>query len=263
MTTKTSYPQGEFCWVDLMAHDIEAAKKFYGGLLDWQATDMDTQGGPPYVQFTYQGQAVAGMGQMMPEMKASGMSPVWNSYIAVDDVEAAAKQAAELGATIVMPPMKVLEAGSMAVVQDPTGAHVSLWQAGQHFGASLVNVPNSFSWNELATRDEAKAREFYSRWMGWEFEKEPNSPNQYWTIANRGRLGGGMMLMSAPEFTGVPPHWAVYFAVADADATAKRAEELGGKIHVPPFDISVGRIAILADPHGGMFDVIAMTVEPD
>lgn len=260
MATKTSYAPGTFSWVDLMAHDIAGAKSFYGDLFGWTARDMDTQGGPPYVQFELGGDGVAGMGQMQDEMKSQGMPPVWNNYVTVENVEDTAKQAAELGGTVVMPAMDVVGAGWMAIIQDPTGAHLSLWQPNAHFGAQRVNEPGTFCWNEMATRDIEKAREFFGALLGWEFADNPGSPSKYYIIKNQGQDNGGLMQMTS-EWEGIPPHWAVYFAVEDTDASAKRVEELGGKVTVQPFDIPVGRMAVVADAQGAMFSLIKITVD--
>ena len=115
MVTMSTYTQGQFCWIDLMSRVMSGAKPFYCNLFGWQAVDQDTHGGPPYACFTLDDQQVAGMGQMNDEMKASGQPPVWNSYINVDDVQAATNQAAELGAQVVMPPFQVVDAGHMSI----------------------------------------------------------------------------------------------------------------------------------------------------
>ena len=66
-----------------------------------------------------------------------------------------------------MPPMQVMDAGSMAIFADPTGAAFSAWQAGEHIGARVCNEPDTFSWNELVSRDVEAAKPFYSSVFGW------------------------------------------------------------------------------------------------
>ena len=257
MATKTGYEHGQFSWVDLSSHGITGAKEFYGGLFGWQSEDQDTQGGPPYTIFKLEGKQAAGLGELPDEMKSQGIPPMWNSYINVDDIESAVKKAEELGATVTVPVMKVVDAGWMAFIQDPTGAHVALWQKDKHFGAEVCNEPGAFSWNELATRDIEKAKSFYAEVAGWEYEKHELSPTDYFIIKTKSGMNGGIMLMTE-EFGDAPPHWGVYFSVKDADAIANRVTELGGKITVPPFDTPVGKIAVLADSQGAHFSVIAM-----
>jgi predicted enzyme related to lactoylglutathione lyase len=156
-----------------------------------------------------------------------------------------------------MPPIQVMEHGHMAIVQDPTGAAVSLWQKNQHIGAELRDEPGAFCWNELMTRDAKKAKDFFGKLLGWEFQDYAGTPSEYYIIMNRGQQNGGVMQIT-PEMGELPPHWMVYFTVTDADAAAEKTKQLSGSICHGPFDISVGRIVILNDPQGGVFSVIKM-----
>lgn len=262
MGEMTKYSQGQFCWVDLMAHDMTAAREFYHQMFGWESEIQDTQGGPPYAIFTLGGKQVAGIGQMPDEMKSNGMPPIWNSYINVENIDDMVGRISEAGGTVLMPPMQVMTAGKMASIQDPTGAAVSLWEPIDHIGAQLVNDPNAFCWNELATRDLEKAREFYSSLFGWEYEDMPGGPTEYYVIKNQGEMNGGLMPMSE-DFGDMPPFWGVYFTVEDCDAAVARVEALGGGVCAPTFDISVGRMAVVSDPQGGSFSVIEMKPESD
>ena len=262
MATFTQYEHGQFNWVDLMSKDIFTAKSFYGALFGWTSDDQDTQGGPPYVCFSMDGKQIAGLGEMNDEMKASGMPPVWNSYINVEDLNAAVAKITELGGNIMMPPMQVVNAGHMAVVQDPGGAVFSLWQKTDHIGAQVANLPNTWVWNELLSQDPDPQIEFYSKLFAWEFEKDETSPNDYWVFKNGGRMNGGVMRMPE-EMQGVPTCWAVYFAVDDIDAGVATAKQNGGTVYRDPFQVSVGKIAVVADNQGAAFNLIQLTVDPD
>ncbi len=187
---------------------------------------------------------------------------MWNSYINVDDVEAIAKKTEELGGKVTMPPYKVLEAGWLTFIQDPTGAHVGFWQKNQHIGAQQVNDPGCFCWNELATPDIEKAREFFGQLLGWEFADNPGTPTKYYVIKNKGRDNGGLMQMNE-MWEGVPPHWMVYFTTTDIADSVNRVTQFGGKVCVPPFDISVGKICVANDPDGATFTLIQMNEPPE
>ena len=262
MGTMTSYNNGQFCWVDLMARDAASAKGFYGELFGWASADQDTQGGPLYAIFTLNGQNVAGIGEMNEDMKSSGMPPVWNSYIAVDDVQATTKKAEKLGAKVMMPPFQVVQAGHMSIVQDPTGAHISFWQKIQHSGAQLVNDPGCWVWNELLTRDTAAAQKFYSDLFGWTFDKEDTPEGAYWTFKLGDRLSGGMMEITS-KMGQMPPNWSVYFAVADINESTDRIGRLGGQMMRPPYEVSVGHVSVVTDAQGAALDLIQMTVPVD
>lgn len=255
MNEQTAFANGCFCWVDLVAHDMAAVVPFYHSVFGWECVEQDTQGGPPYGIFQRDGLQVAGIGQMSDEMKSQGFPPHWNSYVNVEDINAAIGKAEELGATVSVPVMKVLDAGWLAFFQDPTGGHLALWQKDRHAGAQVTGEPGSFCWNELATRDCEAAKEFYAQLFGWEFELNEHSPTTYYIILNDGRHNGGMMQMTE-EWGEIPPHWAVYFAVENAADTVKAVQDGGGHVHVPPFETPVGAIAVLADPQGGTYNII-------
>jgi predicted enzyme related to lactoylglutathione lyase len=258
--SKVKYEEGVFCWVDLMAHDMEAAKRFYSQLFGWEFTPTDPNMG--YSNAMQGGEMVAGVGGMPDEMKKNGVPPMWNSYAWTDDcakVEAAAREG---GAKILMPTMQVGEFGSMLSFMDPGGAAVGAWQPGTHRGAGMVNQPNSLCWNELCTRDVAGSKKFYAKVFGWNYEAMSMGEFDYEVLKVGERSNGGIMPMVGEMWEGIPPHWMVYFAVADTDAIAKKCEALGGKIMVPPTDMQVGRFSVLADQQGAVFSVLKLSQPP-
>ena len=93
-------------------------------------------------------------------MTGQGVPPAWNTYLAVDDVDAAAKRAADAGGQLAMPVMDVMDAGRVAFAIDPSGAVMGMWRAKEHIGAALVNAPGTLIWNELRTDNEAGALAF-------------------------------------------------------------------------------------------------------
>ncbi|MEM9460756.1 MAG: VOC family protein [Myxococcota bacterium] len=259
MTEMTKYDPGVFCWVDYVAHDMEADLRWYAELFGWEIASQDTGGGPPYAMLRKGGKTVAGMGQMSDEMKAAGVPPLWNDYVAVEDVKATAQKVEAAGGAITVPPMQVMDAGWLAFFTDPAGAAFSVWQAGTHHGCQVVNEPGTLSWNELATRDVDASRAFYDKVFGWGYAEQDMGAITYTVIKVGERDNGGLMPMHGPQWEGIPPHWMTYFAVEDCDATAKSVEQTGGKMMVPPTDIAVGRFAVLQDPHGGAFTAIQLS----
>jgi predicted enzyme related to lactoylglutathione lyase len=254
------FSAGQFCWCDLNAKNMEEAKVFYGSVFEWSTEMQNTHGGPPYAFFNFDGKRVAGLGQMADEMIQQGIPSIWTNYIQVTDCQACCQKLESLGAKLIMPNMDVMDAGSMAIAQDPAGAMFALWQANQNFGAALVNVPNAMVWNELATRDFDGAIKFYGELFGWTFEDNPESPSYYKIILNDGRRNGGIMKMTAEWGDQIPSHWTVYFSVARIEDTAERVKAAGGQVVHGPFQAgTVGQLAICCDPHGGMFNAIELT----
>lgn len=251
------HPHGLFSWVDVAADDVDSAQEFYTRLFGLEATRDPIDGGGFYVMLRKDGKAVAGIGgKPDPEMPS-----IWNSYIAVTDVDTTVASVTDLGGQVVAPPFDVMDAGRMAVISDPTGAFVSLWQAGTHAGGEAFNEHGTPTWNELATRDIDSARAFYAGLLGWDYsEMDMGDAGTYYVamVADEGepRVNGGMMDMTGMLPDDVPDHWDVYFHVDDVDVTVELAKELGASVVVDLMDVPVGRIAYLADPQGAMFYVM-------
>jgi len=258
MAEFTSYAQGTPSWVDLAATDPEGAKRFYSGLFDWSFRDDPAGEGGVYTMCLINGKSVAGLYEMAPDQQAAGTPPHWLTYITVANADETAAKAAAAGGTIVAPAFDVEDAGRMTVVQDPSGAFVSFWEAKKHIGAELANEPGTLVWSELQVHDTDAAKAFYQTVLGITTETADMPSGPYTTFMVDGRSVAGMMKISE-DWGPVPPHWDLYFAVEDADATLGKAAAAGGKAVVPAMDIpDVGRFAGITDPQGAMFFVISM-----
>ena len=258
MPQRSSYTEGTPNWVDLQTNDTEGAKAFYTSLFGWSYDDQPMPHGA-YSIAQVEGEPVAAIAPQSQQMAADGVPPVWNTYIAVDDVDAAAARVADAGGTLAMEPFDVMDAGRMAFVIDPSGAPVALWQAHGHIGAGLVNEPGTLAWNELTCDDLEAALPFYEAVVGLTARTEPMGDQEYTLLCVGEDMAGGA---TTPQMAGVPNHWHVWFAVGDADATAAAATAGGGRVLMEPMDMPIGRIATLADPQGAVFSVIAMAPTP-
>jgi predicted enzyme related to lactoylglutathione lyase len=249
----STLPPGTPNWVDLSTPDLDAAKRFYAALFGWTAHVAPQPEAGGYTIFTLGAKAVAGAGPLFTE----GQPPAWSTYIAADDADAVAGRVEASGGKVLVKPFDVLDQGRMGVFLDPAGAAFSVWQPMAMPGAELYNEPGSWSWNELTTTDPDGAKAFYDSVFGWKADDMPMGPGTYsvWKLDDR-PIGGMMPMLGADRPTDLPPHWMVYFSVADADATATRAAELGGAVCVAPSDLSQGRFAVLNDPQGAVFAVI-------
>jgi uncharacterized protein len=247
----TAWDPGTPCWVDLMTPDQAAARAFYSELFGWRCeVGPDETGG--YALARVDGRTVAGIGGMM------GMDhpPVWNTYLATVDADATSAAAEAAGGTIVAPAMDVMEFGRMGYAQLPGGGVFGYWQAGSHTGVGLANEPGSLTWNEFMTRDYDAAKAFYASVFGYTYTEIGDGGFQYATIEAGGNTVGGIGVLPAEVPEQVPPHWRVYFEVADADAAAEKVTSLGGSVLRPPADMPYGRHADVADPQGAMFSII-------
>lgn len=249
---------GSFCWFELATSDQEAAKKFYGGLFGWTANDVPMGPHGYYTTFQLRGRNVGAAYTLMPDQAQQGVPPHWGTYVAVTNVDEAIERAKTLGAALLAGPMDVAEHGRMVVLRDPTGAVISLWQAKQHQGVGLWGEAGAFCWSELMTRDTAAATRFYTALFGWKTKVSDAAGFPYTHWQNDGADIGGMMGIME-QWGPMPPHWGNYVQVNNCDETAARATSLGGKVCMPPTDIpNTGRFAMLQDPQGAMFSVIAL-----
>jgi predicted enzyme related to lactoylglutathione lyase len=227
-----------------------------------------------YFEARLEGRRVAAVGS-----QAEGAPPAvtWDTYIAVDSSDDVVERVRAAGGSVVSEPFDVFDAGRMAVCADPEGAPFSLWQAGTHKGAEVVNAPGSWNWSDLNTRDLAAAQRFYGAVFGWEFDSMDFGGGASAMVRLPGygdfleRRDPGVRARHAeggapPGFTDAvawfqplqgdgPAHWGVTFSVADADATAARARELGGTVVTEPTDIPWSRMAVIRDPAGATLTI--------
>jgi uncharacterized protein len=270
MIDRDGYPAGVPCWVDLALDDPERAVAFYSGLFGWEAQDAMPPGAPAhYFTATMGGRLVAGIGSR-PDALPAGTG--WTTYVWVDSADEAAARAEALGGSVLIPPMDVFDAGRPAVLADPEGAVFGVWQAARHRGAQAVNEAGAWNFSGLHARDPQAALAFYGGLFGWEGgapdpdvggaillrrpgyadHLEALQPGVVQGAADMGAPEGFMDAVGwlVPAGEGEAPHWDVTFAVADADATAARASELGGTVVSPPTDMPWVRTTVIRDPQG-------------
>jgi predicted enzyme related to lactoylglutathione lyase len=248
------YDQGTPSWVELVTPDQGAAQGFYAPLFGWSFNDYDMGEAGHYYIGTIDGDDVAGVSGQMPGME--GHPAFWGVYLAVDDVDAVTAKVEAAGGKVEAGPFDVNDNGRMSALQDPTGARVNLWQANQTIGTVRANEPGTPIWNEVVTPDIPRAMQFYADVLGMSSEDSPMGDDTYTVLSNAaGRQIGGAM---NPPMEGVPPHWNVYFNVDDVDVTVAKALDLGGSVVAPAVDVpGVGRMAVLSDPQGATFNLMA------
>lgn len=246
MGQRTTYTPGTPCWVDLTTPDVEAAGAFYGAVFGWSVREVVPGA---YSYFERDGAVVAGLAPLGEEQRAAGMPPSWSMYVSVEDVEAAAARAGELGGGTVVAPLVVEGAGRMAAVADPGGGVLLLWEPGGFAGAEVVNEAGAWAWDDLQTGDPAKAAPFYAALFGWSISAIPGAEGAYSSIAHEGRNIGGVMRATREI---AQPYWTVYFGVEDVDVTLTLAAAAGGRTMVEPTAVPSGRFAVALDPAGAI-----------
>lgn len=252
--------QGAPSWVELATSDEAGALAFYGGLLGWSDDPQpmpEEAGGGAYHMAQIDGDNIAGLSKQQPQEAQQGIPPHWSVYLAVNDLDATLAKVEGAQGRVLMPSMDVMDAGRMAIITDPTGAPVGLWQAKQHQGFGRYGEPGAVTWCELLTSDTEPAAKFFQGVLGVTPETMDMTGQPYTLLKAGDGPNESAGLMQKPEqMADMPNTWAVYFEVADADAATARARELGATVLSEPMDIPPGRFAMIRDPQGAAFGII-------
>jgi len=255
MTDFEKFDPGTFAWVDVNTTDPEATRAFFTSLFGLTSNDVPSPTDTPYTIMMKDGKQAWGLFPLQEDLREAGVPSHFLSYVKVSDVAATLAAMEGAGGSTAVAPMDVGNGTWIAMGTDPTGAMIGLMQPGDEEGVTVANEPGTLIWNELLTNDCDGCAAFYSTAFGWALDSmdTPNGP--YHSFKDGDDYRGGMMEIRQ-EWGPLPPSWQVYFATDDADATVAKAEQLGGSVAVPAFDVpEVGRMATLADPAGAHFSV--------
>jgi predicted enzyme related to lactoylglutathione lyase len=230
------FREGVPCWADAQLPDVEAGKRFYGGLFGW--TFRAASGSS--VRALRGGEPVAALAP-----KTDGRMPtVWTVYFATPDVAAFAQRVLATGGQLVTPPTPVAGEGAYALVTDADGAVFGLWEARGHAGFGRRHEPGAFAWAQLYTRDVEGANAFYG------------------ALFHEALFGSG----TGPDFgrapvsdvfaAEMPPHFLVHFGVGDCREALAAVRRLGGRVLTEPFGTSYGTVAVVTDDQGASFALL-------
>jgi predicted enzyme related to lactoylglutathione lyase len=260
MSERDDFPAGAPCWVDTAQRDVAAAEAFYGELFGWSFAPSELGGEGGYRNARLHGLLVAGLHQAPDGMDAA----IWSTYVRVADLDqSVAVVRRQDGDVLAL--VDAAAAGRLAVIVDPAGAALGLWQAAGRAGAQLVNESGTWAMSALHTPDPERASAFYASLFGWQTTAVPSEDLTFFSLpgyrggeADQAMSRDVVAVMSPTQpGSGIPPHWAVNFRVDDADAVAARAEALGGRVLIPPTDGRGFRSALIGDPQGGVVAVRA------
>ncbi|MFJ7077729.1 VOC family protein [Streptomyces sp. NPDC098781] len=239
----TGYTEGVPCWVDAQLSDVAAGKRFYGELFGWDFEDAYDS----TVWARLDGDRVAALAR-----KPDGRLPsVWTVYFATPDAWALGRRILGAGGQVVVPPVRIgADLGTAALVTDPEGAVFALWQAGGHEGFGRRHEPGTFAWVQLYARDTEGANDFYGELF------------QDALFGAHAKPDFGRSAVSEVFSEMMPPHFVVHFRVADCEEILGTVNRLGGRVQVPPFETSYGKVAVVTDDQGASFAVLERRTEP-
>jgi predicted enzyme related to lactoylglutathione lyase len=235
---------GRPVWHDLVTGDLDAAKRFYGGLLGWTFRDFSVNEGK-YALASLDGRPVAGI--LQPEKREVNVSQ-WITYFSVPDVDAAAAAALRAGAKVVVPPREIANQGRAALIVDPQGAPVALARLKGGDPAPAPTPLHGWLWVDLWTPDAAASSAFYGDLLGLQPSTVEVEGTPYLVLGRGDRAYAGMIRIPQPE---IRPNWLPILRVEDARAAVERAVQLGGRVLLAPRpELRGGKAAIVADPTG-------------
>ncbi|RBP62524.1 hypothetical protein DFO66_11431 [Brevibacterium sanguinis] len=244
--------QGQPVWIDYVCQDLDTAKGFYSTVFGWDIIDQ----GPEFGHYHQILKGETPVGGFMRAMTMDGspnpsIPTSWTTYLHADDIEVTYTAAVGAGAAAVTPPMAVGPLGQMAVVTDPTGAGVGLWQPREFSGFETPLTPGTPVWFELMTVDYQRATEFYRDVFAWDLAPMPGD----FSYATHGSgVSAVAGICDARRWT-TSSYWRVYVNVESADDAARTIVDLGGQLLDGPEDTPFGRIATVADPEGARFQL--------
>lgn len=258
MTSNPLRP-GAVAWTDISTTDVAAVVPFYESVLGWRVEDQGPAADGYHLAFVGD-RVVGGLMPVTPESDAMipGVRDAWTVSLAATDLDAAVTRARAEGATVHHEPMDLPGGGRFAFLSDPSGVDVGLMEIGDgalaHLDGDVVGAP---AWAELWSDDWPRAREFYTRALGWELDDSMVSDTFRYT-RHTSVDGPEVALVDATlEESVAGGAWHVYFRVEDVDAALARVTEAGGTVVTAAEDTPFGRLATVTDPAGAIFRLVA------
>jgi len=242
---------GKVVWNDLSTQDLDAARRFYGGLFGWTFEQSTAPGGQPYLLARSGRILVAGMVAVTAPSKDVVVSR-WVPYVSVSSVDASVARATAAGATVLVSARDV-GLGRVAVIQDKEKAVLGLARSriGDPDDTTTAPAPGRVVWTELLTNDPAAASQFYQTVIGVAAHTIERHGGPYTLLSERGIDRAGILQNPSDS---AAPVWLTYFGVEDPVSAAARVEALGGKVILPPSpQLRDGTMAVVTDPTGALF----------
>jgi len=234
-------------WIDLSAKDLDGQVAFYKDMMGWNTFQIPET---PYTMFMVGDRPVAGVMAHAEEMVE--MPSVWSTYVAVEDAAATCERAKELGGAIVQEPFEVPDGGMIAMIADPAGAMLCLFQGANENGIKLLDEPGAPCWFETMSRDSEAAVSFYCELFGWTATPMPDMPYNVFSLGDA--QVAGCMQIGDDMPAEVPSHWQVSFSIdGSVEDFMAKATEKGAQVMMGPMSTPYGDGAVIMDPGGATF----------
>lgn len=244
------YYPGKFVWHDLLTNDTAAAERFYAELFGWRFKQLSEIDGAMILN---RGKVIGRIADHFRNTVAAE-NAIWLSSVSVMEVTKASKMAQRLGGEVLDAPQRIEGRGETALIADSQGAVLVLLHSATGDHADTDVQPGDWLWMELWTHDIDKAAYFYKKLLGFSIDAvESNDEPSYLLLKDGGIKRAGIVKLTAKQ---IKPNWLPYVRVTDITATITKVTQLGGRVVMPPDpQYERGRVAVIADPTGGVLAV--------
>jgi predicted enzyme related to lactoylglutathione lyase len=227
---------------------------FFGAVVGWTVSPFENA---PYPYDSLMRAGGVPVGGVMKIPTGMPFPPHWGMYVGVAKLEDAAARIERMKGSALSPVIEVPGIGRMRTTRDPQGAAFSIYEPAMPPAMPEAQAEiGDVSWHELYTTDAPAAPKFYSELFGWQERSamDMGAMGKYHIFGREWDMGG--MMNKPPEMAQVPPHWGLYFRVADVEQGAERVKASGGKVLNGPMDVPGGsRIVNCMDPQGAAFSL--------
>ena len=261
-TAGTQPMPGKVIWHDLLTEDPAAARRFYGGLFGWHFRQVGLGLGQNYTVIEHNGRVIGGLVDGRRITRNVNVSR-WIPVLSVADMAVAIAATEAAGGTVFQAPLVIPQRGTVAVIGDPQGAVLTLFESRDGDPADRVPETGDWLWNEIWSSDPDATLAFY-RSLVPAYETDDADDARGGTYRYLSADGVPRVGVLPNPVAGITDTWMAYVRVPDPTATAAAAEALGGEILLPAQrDPRGGEIAILNDPTGAGFLIQSWTPDPE
>jgi hypothetical protein len=253
------FAEGSPCWADASLPDLRAGERFYGELFGWTFTTGGTGAAagdafPRHSRALLDGAPAAAL-----VAKRDGRMPTaWGVHLATPDLAGTVERIRRAGGTLLTGPAGVGEYGRSALAADRDGAVFAVWEGGTRPGFGVTDVPGAFCWTEVYVRNPGAADAFYPAVFGYELQDPPFDAGAFkvWALPGSGREVAGRAVIGDMVPAEMPPHFLVYFRVADVGEALRTVRRGGGRVLVARQEIPGATFAVVVDNQGAAFAVM-------
>lgn len=250
------YKNGVFCYSELSTVEYENSKEFYKNIFDWNIKENNEF--LEYTVFCKNDNILLGMYDSDDEQLEIDFSNTWTPFISVTDIEKTIERVVKNGGECLQESFEADNYGKAAIIKDPTGALISLWQANEYIGSELQREENTMSWCELYTTDIKTASEFYKKVFLWKAEPFKIENELYMNFKKGSSYVAGMREIEK-EIGIKKSIWVMYIEVENCKKIYKKALKLGAKKVQDPTvnkeNFGFVETAILRDISGAIFAI--------